>query len=62
LRFLSFVLAAAAAVAFVLSALVKLAGGRFLFGIAPLSLWRAAIALLAFAIYALLYSGSKRTD
>lgn len=62
MRLLSFVLAAAAAVALVLSTLVKLAGGRFPFGISPLSLWRAAIALLAFAIFALLYGWSKRKE
>lgn len=62
MRFLSFVLAAAAAVALALSVVVKLAGGRFVFGIGAVSLWRAAVALLALAIYALLYSRFRRED
>jgi len=59
-RFASFVLAAAAAVALALSVVVKLAGGRFVLGIAPTTLWRLSLSLLAFAIYAVLYSQSRR--
>lgn len=62
MRFLSFVLAAAAAVALALAVVVKLAGGRFVLGIAPMTLWRASIALLLFALYTLLYARSRASD
>jgi hypothetical protein len=61
-RFLSFALAAAAAVALALAVVVKLAGGEYALGIVPVTLWRLALALLGFAIYALLYSQSRRAD
>ena len=62
MRFVSFALAAAAAVALALAVVLKLAGGRYALGIGPVTFWRLALALLAFAIYALLYSQSRRAD
>jgi hypothetical protein len=60
MRLASFVLAAAAAVAFVLGIVVNLSGGRLIMNVAPVTLWRFAIACLGFAIYLNLYGRDAR--
>jgi hypothetical protein len=58
-RFLSFLLAAVAAAALILGIAVKLMGGQFVMGIAPVTLWRFTVALLGFAIYLNMYARQK---
>lgn len=57
---MSLVLAAAAAVAFVLGTIVRLSGGHLIMDIAPVTLWRFSIASLGFAIYLNLYARERR--
>jgi hypothetical protein len=61
-RFISVVLAALAAIVFLLGVIVNFAGGRFAHGLAPITLWRFAMACLGFAIYFTLYARSRRDD
>ena len=60
MRLASFVLAAAAAVAFVLGIIVNLSGGHLIMNVAPVTLWRFSIACLGFAIYLHLYARDGR--
>ena len=59
-RFLSFALAAIAAIVFVLGVIVNFAGGRFAYDLAPVTLWRFSMACLGFAIYLNLYDRGRR--
>lgn len=59
MRLLSFVLAAVAAAVFVLGIAVNFLGGRFVAGLAPITLWRFSIACLGFAIYLHLFARDK---
>jgi len=56
MKFLSFLLAAVAAGVFVLGIVVNFAGGRFVMGVTPVTLWRFSVACLGFAIYLHLYA------
>ena len=56
LRLVSFVLAVLAAVAFILGIAVRIIGGEFLFGMAPVTLWRFSVGCIGFAIYLHLYA------
>lgn len=60
MRLLSFILAALAAAVFVLGIAVNFLGGRFVGGLAPITLWRFSIACLGFAIYLHLFARDKR--
>lgn len=60
MRLLSFALAVIAAAVFVLGIIVNLSGGRFIMDLAPITLWRFAIACLGFAIYLHLYTRDVR--
>jgi len=59
MRVLSFVLAAVAAAAFVLGIAVNLLGGRYVAGLAPVTLWRFSVACLGFAIYLHLFARDR---
>ena len=60
MKLLSFVLAAIAAAVFVLGVIVNFAGGRFVAGILPVTLWRFSIACLGFAIYLHIFSHDQK--
>jgi hypothetical protein len=62
MRVLSFALAAVAAAVFVLGIAVHFLGGRFIAGVAPITLWRFSIACLGFAIYLHLFVRDKDRD
>lgn len=62
MRFASFVLAAIAAIGFILGIAVNFAGGRFAYDLAPVTLWRFSMACLGFAIYLSLYARGRRSD
>jgi len=56
LRMLSFILAVVAAVVFLLGIAVRISGGDFVMGMAPVTLWRFSVACIGFAIYMHLYA------
>jgi hypothetical protein len=60
MRLASFVLAAAAAAAFVLGIVTSLSGGRLVMDLAPVTLWRFSVACIGFAIYLQLYARGAR--
>ncbi|MFH1502702.1 MAG: hypothetical protein ABIG03_06615 [Candidatus Eisenbacteria bacterium] len=60
MRLLSFILAALAAIVFVLGIIVNFAGGRFVAGLAPVTLWRFSVACVGFAIYLHLFARDRR--
>jgi len=62
MRFVSFALAAVAAIVFALGVIVNFTGGRFAHGLAPVTLWRFSMACLGFAIYLNLYDRGRRDD
>lgn len=60
MKLLSFLLAAVAAAVFVLGIIVNFAGGSFVSGIAPITLWRFSIACLGFAIYLHIFAHDQK--
>ena len=56
----SLLLAAVAAAAFALGIILNLAGGRFVMGIAAITLWRFSIGCIGFAIYLELYARDRK--
>ncbi len=60
MRLLSFVLAALAAAVFILGIVVNFVGGRFVAGLAPITLWRFSVACIGFAIYLHLFARDRR--
>lgn len=60
MKLLSFVLAAVAAAVFALGIIVNFAGGRFVAGITPVTLWRFSIACIGFAIYAHIFARDQK--
>lgn len=61
-RLTSFVLAVLAAVVLLLGIAVRMSGGRFIMGMAPVTLWRFSIACIGFAIYLHLYARDDRRE
>ncbi|MBD3349298.1 MAG: hypothetical protein GF400_08915 [Candidatus Eisenbacteria bacterium] len=59
MRLLSFVLAVIAAAVFLLGIAVNFAGGRFVAGLAPITLWRFSVACIGFAIYLHLFAKDR---
>jgi hypothetical protein len=59
-RVVSFILAALAAAVFVLGIVVNLVGGRFVAGLAPITLWRFSVACIGFAIYLHLFARDRK--
>lgn len=59
MRLLSFVLAVVAAAVFLLGIAVNFVGGRFVAGLAPITLWRFSVACIGFAIYLHLFAKDR---
>jgi hypothetical protein len=60
MRLLSFVLAALAAVVFVLGIVANFVGGGFVAGLAPITLWRFSVACVGFAIYLHMFARDRK--
>ena len=60
IRLLSFILAVAAAVVLLVGIAVRMSTREYLWGMAPVTLWRFSVACIGFAIYLHLYAKDER--